>query len=149
MEAFQLVLLLTTANVAKCMDRGAHGTTFGGNPLACTVAMAVIDEIGQPAFLIEVEAKSAHLMSGLEKLVKLYPRVFAGTPGDSLLQGVKTICPNAEFEAKCLQSGLVLMAASDNTVRLLPPLTISRPEIDIALDIMKCVCSKIDSENRI
>lgn len=135
--------VLATEDAARGMGYGSHGTTFGGNPLGCAVAEAVIDEVTAPGFLASVTENGQRLRAGLQAIVQRHPSVLAEARGFGLMQGLKTVVPNVAFEAACLQEGLVVLVAADNVVRLLPPLTVSAAEIDEALDAIERACDRL------
>ena len=138
---FPVGAVLVTNAIAAAMTPGSHGTTFGGNPLAMAVSGAVIDEIIAPGFLPHVRAVGAELRDGLDRLAARWPGVIAERRGVGLLQGLKTVGPNAAFERRCLCKGLLTVVAADNVVRLLPPLTVSSDEVKQALAILDRACA--------
>ena len=138
---FPIGALLATADAASGMDQGSHGTTFGGNPLACAVAEVVIDEVLKPGFLLGVEARARELSQGLSVLVEKYPNVVSERRGMGLMQGLKVVGSNSDFEAACLDRGLIVLVAADNVVRLLPPLTISREEVVEGIRLLDQTCN--------
>jgi succinylornithine aminotransferase len=135
-NGYPVAAMLTTESVAKAFAVGAHGTTFGGNPLAATVALTVLETINTPRFLARVREASALLVRTLEALVNDYPEMFAGVRGKGLMLGVvlaegwrgkaKDITKAAEGE------GLLLLIAGPDVVRLLPALVVSDAQIEQA-----------------
>lgn len=129
--------MLTTDAVAKAFAVGAHGTTYGGNPLAATIALKVLQTINTPAFLARVKQASQTLIEKLEAVKRDYPQVFAQVRGSGLMQGMvlaeawrgkaKDITKAAEAE------GLMLLIAGPDVVRLLPALVVSDVQIDEAV----------------
>jgi hypothetical protein len=87
-NGFPIGAMLTTHELAATLGVGSHGTTYGGNPLATTVALAVLDTINQPAFLARVKEAGAKLRATMEQLVADYPQVFSQVRGAGLLPGV-------------------------------------------------------------
>ena len=126
--------MLTTEIVASAFSAGAHGTTYGGNPLASAVALRVLQTINQPAFLHRVNEAAGRLVKQLDAIVNDYPQVFDHVRGRGLMLGMvladaflgraKDIVKAAE------QQGLILLIAGPDVVRLLPPLVISDAQID-------------------
>ena len=110
---------------------GDHGSTFGGNPVACAAACAVVDEI-TPELLANVERQGARLAAGLAGL----PGV-EEVRGAGLLIGVQTARPAAEIVAACHERGLVVLTAGANVLRLAPPLVVGDAEVDLALPILQ------------
>ena len=131
--------VLATARAASGMDTSTHGSTFGGNPLATTVANAVLDVMLAPGFLDQVKARGELLRGRLEEIAGRHPDKIAEVRGQGLLVGVKMIAPNAEVAAKLRDADLLTVPASDNVVRLLPPLTVSEEEIALACEIFEQV----------
>jgi acetylornithine/N-succinyldiaminopimelate aminotransferase len=126
---FPLGAILATEAAARGMTAGTHGSTFGGNPLATAVGNAVLDVMLEPSFLESVRQKEARLRQGLARVVDENPAVVEGIRGRGLLLGLKLKVPPADFVKAALAEKLLLVGAADNTVRLLPPLTISDEEI--------------------
>ena len=133
---FPVGACLMTDRVAQTVGPGVHGTTYGGNPLAMAAANAVVDVIDQPEFLAEVQTKGAYLSDKLHSLVRASNKVFAGTRGLGLMQCLQLHEGQsvADFVAAAKDEGLLTVPAGDQTVRLLPPLTIKTDEIDQALE---------------
>ena len=127
---FPLGALLATDHAARGMTAGSHGSTYGGNPLACAVGAKVVEIISDPAFLAEVVRKGALFRQGLEALVASHPTVFEGVRGEGLMLGLKCRALNADIVKAGYEAGVLTVAAADNVIRLLPPLNI--PDEDIA-----------------
>ena len=122
----------------KCKDvftYGDHGSTFGGNPVACAGALSIVDRI-TPELLLEVQGKGAYLKINLEHIKNV-----VSVSGMGLMIGIQTTKPAREVAAKCLEKGLIVLTAHDR-VRLLPPLTINKEEINFALKILNEVISQ-------
>ncbi|MEM6578470.1 MAG: aspartate aminotransferase family protein [Pseudomonadota bacterium] len=130
---FPLGALLATANAASGMTAGTHGSTYGGNPLGCAVGCAVLDHVADADFLAEVRRKGALLRQGLEGLVASYPEVFDRVRGEGLMLGLVCRASNLDVVNAAYEAELATVPAGDNTVRLLPPLTITDDEISEAL----------------
>ncbi|WP_054301845.1 aspartate aminotransferase family protein [Gemmobacter sp. LW-1] len=127
---FPLGAVLATENAASGMVAGTHGSTYGGNPLACAVGGAVMRIVSDPAFLAEVNRKAGLFRQGLEALVAEHPDVFESVRGQGLMLGLKCKAPVADLVKAGMAEHLLTVAASDNVVRLLPALNI--PDADIA-----------------
>jgi acetylornithine/N-succinyldiaminopimelate aminotransferase len=117
---FPMGAILAKERVAKALTPGSHGTTFGGGPLACAAANAVLDVLLAPGFLEDVQETSEYLWQGLEALVKRHPDVFTGVRGAGLLVGLKCVVPNTEVQNAAVAEGLLTVAAGDNVLRLAP-----------------------------
>jgi acetylornithine/N-succinyldiaminopimelate aminotransferase len=138
---FPLGAVLATERAAFGMTAGTHGSTYGGNPLACAVGCSVVDHISDPAFLEDVRRKSALLMQGLQSLVALYPEVFEEVRGYGLMLGLKCKPQNSSVLAACYAQELITVPAGDNVIRLLPPLNLSDEEIGQAVSRLENAAS--------
>ncbi len=137
---FPLGACLMTKKVASCMTPGSHGTTFGGNPLAMSVGNAVLDLIFKKGFLKNVQKISKYFHNELYKLQNDYPELIQEIRGKGLLVGIKISKNQTEFIKKLLGKGLLTIRAGENVVRLLPPLTVTKKNIDEAVTIIEKVC---------
>jgi len=117
------------------MQPGTHGTTYGGNPLACAVASAVMKEIMQPAFIDNVNKMGARLVSGLEKIQRESNKI-TDIRGKGLMIGVDTIYDVGKFLSALQKNGMMATQAGKSTLRLVPPLIVGEQEIDEALEII-------------
>ncbi len=142
---FPMGACLATAEAAKGMTVGTHGTTFGGNPLAMAVGNAVLDIILEPGFLKEVERKGLLLKQRLAELKDRHPGVIADVRGQGLMMGLRTVVPNTDFIAAARAQKLLLIGAGDNVARLLPPLIISDAEISEAVNRIEAACTAIEA----
>jgi acetylornithine/N-succinyldiaminopimelate aminotransferase len=133
---------LTTAAAAVGMTPGTHGSTFGGNPLAMAVGNAVLDVVLAPGFLDRVQQVGRYAWDKLQALVVRHPTVFAEVRGQGLMLGLQLKPPVGDFIVAARAAGLLLVPASDNVARLLPPLTISEAEVDEALAILDRIAGK-------
>ncbi|HSF64781.1 MAG TPA: aspartate aminotransferase family protein [Paracoccaceae bacterium] len=127
---FPLGAVLATENAASGMTAGTHGSTYGGNPLACAVGAAVTQIVSDPAFLAEVARKGALFRQRLEGLVAAHPTVFEAVRGQGLMLGLKCRAVNTDVVKAAYGEHVLTVAAADNVVRLLPALNI--PDADIA-----------------
>lgn len=126
---FPLGAVLATAEAASGMGVGSHGSTYGGNPLACAVGTRVMEIVADDAFLAEVNRKGALFRQKLEGLVAAHPDVFEGVRGVGLMLGLRCKVAPTEVVAAAYDEHLLTVPAADNVVRLLPPLNISDEEI--------------------
>ncbi|MTJ04849.1 MAG: aspartate aminotransferase family protein [Sediminimonas qiaohouensis] len=126
---FPLGAVLATEHAAKAMGTGTHGSTYGGNPLACAVGNKVMDIIADPAFLDTVSARAGLLRQRLEGLVASHPDIFEQVRGIGLMLGLKCRAANTDVLAAAFDQNLITVPAADNVIRLLPPLNISEDEI--------------------
>jgi len=139
-SGFPIGACLMTKKVASCMTPGSHGSTFGGNPLAMSVGNAVLDIIFKKGFLKNVQKISKYFHKELHKLQGEYPKVVKEVRGTGLLVGLKIFEDQTEFIKKLSDNKLLTVKASENVVRLLPPLTVKKQNIDEAVTILKKVC---------
>ena len=130
---FPLGAVLATETAASGMTAGTHGSTYGGNPLACAVGSKVMDIVAQDSFLAEVNRKSGRLRQKLEGLVATHPDVFDSVRGSGLMIGLKCKVTNIDVVNAGYDAQVITVPASDNIIRLLPPLTINDAEIDEAI----------------
>lgn len=125
---------LCTKELGDVMGRSAHGSTFGANPVVCAGALEVIRRVSQPAFLDEVKEKGAYLRERLEKM-----KGVAQVRGMGMMLGVvPEKGTSAALAAACVENGLLILTAK-SLLRLLPPLTITREEMDKGLAILEKV----------
>ena len=134
---FPIGAVLAREHVAKYLVPGTHGTTFGGNPLACTAANAVLDVILAPGFLDGVVRKGKVLGAALTKLVADFPGVFEGARGTGLIQGLKCVLPAGQVQAAFTAEGLLSVTAGENVVRLVPPLVVTDADLAEAVTMMR------------
>ena len=130
---FPLGAVLASEAAALGMDAGTHGSTYGGNPLACAVGCAVLASVADEAFLAEVRRKSALFKQKLGGLIAAHPDVFESLRGEGLMLGLKCKCANTDLVAAGYEALVITVPAADNVVRLLPPLNITDDEIDLAI----------------
>ncbi|WP_343079928.1 aspartate aminotransferase family protein [Ostreiculturibacter nitratireducens] len=126
---FPLGAVLATEAAASGMVAGTHGSTYGGNPLACAVGAKVVEIIADPDFLSEVNRKAALFRQKLEALVATHPDVFESVRGQGLMLGLKCKVAPADVVKAGFGEHVLTVPAADNVVRVLPPLTITDEEI--------------------
>ncbi|PYE85411.1 aspartate aminotransferase family protein [Pseudoroseicyclus aestuarii] len=141
---FPLGAVLATVEAASGMTAGTHGSTYGGNPLGCAIGAKVMEIVSDPAFLGTVRARSGRLRQGLEGLVAQHPDLFEAVRGTGLILGLKCKGAPGEIVAAGYGAGILTVAASDNVVRLLPPLTITEAEVDEALTRLEAAASTVE-----
>ena len=134
---FPMGAILAKEHVAKYLTPGTHGTTFGGNPLACAAANAVLDIMLAPGFLDEVVRKGELFRGKLEAVVAEYPHVVSEVRGKGLILGLKSEVPNTELQDAFIAEGLLAVAAGENVVRLVPPLVITDADIEEAVAMIR------------
>lgn len=142
---FPVGAFLATEAAAKGMTAGTHGSTFGGNPLAMSVANAVLDVVSDPEFMKDVQQKSLRFKQALEGLRDRFPDKIVEVRGRGLLMGVRlapSLAPPAVVKA-AIGRKLLAVGAGDNVVRLLPPLNIRDDEIAEAVDRLSLALSDL------
>ena len=138
---FPIGAVLMTKKVSKSMTPGTHGSTFGGNPLAMAVGSAVLDQINNN-LLKNVNKMSKYFISNLNILKKKYPKIIKDVRGLGLLIGLQLFHDQTKFIKKLMNNNLLTIKASENVVRILPPLNVKKSEIDLALKIINKVCKE-------
>ncbi|MEM6355344.1 MAG: aspartate aminotransferase family protein [Pseudomonadota bacterium] len=133
---FPLGAVLATEAAAAPMVAGTHGSTYGGNPLACAVGLAVMHVVAEPAFLAEVRAKAGFVQQRLGALAAEHDDVIEEVRGRGLMLGLKLrdgFSP-ADLTVAARDAGLLVVPAADNTVRILPPLSVEEAELADGVD---------------
>jgi acetylornithine/N-succinyldiaminopimelate aminotransferase len=133
---FPVGACLATERAAQGMVAGTHGSTFGGNPLAMAATNAVLDIMLEPDFFPRVERVGNLLHQRLAAICAAYPSIFAEVRGKGLLVGMRCVAPNTEIVDRLRRAGLLVVAAGENVVRLLPPLIIEERHVGEAADII-------------
>ena len=141
---FPLGAVLATEKAAAGMVAGTHGSTYGGNPLACAVGARVMEIVADPAFLAEVNRRAALFRQRLEGLVAAHPAVFEGVRGQGLMLGLKCRVAPAEVVKAGYAAHVLTVPAADNVVRLLPPLNIADDEIAEAVARLEAAAASLD-----
>lgn len=141
---FPVGACLATAEAAKGMTVGAHGSTYGGNPLAMAVALAAVEEVSKPELLAHVRDVAGYFHQQLAGLKDRYPDIIADIRGKGLLIGVKLIPNNREFMQLARDEAHLLVAGGgDNCVRLVPPLIITQDEARQAIERLERTCEAV------
>lgn len=143
---FPLGAVLATEDAASGMTAGTHGSTYGGNPLGCAVGNAVLDIVGDRAFLQDVSRRAGAFRQSLEGLVCEHPDVFEAVRGSGLMLGLKCKAPNADVVAAGYDNAVITVPAADNVIRLLPPLNITEDEIADAVRRLGAAATQIASQ---
>jgi acetylornithine/N-succinyldiaminopimelate aminotransferase len=122
--------VLLTQTVADTLQPGDHASTFAAGPLVTSVAHAVFNQIKQPQFLAEVQAKGDYLAAKLTEIMA-HSSLISSIRGKGLMWGLISAMPAGDIVAEARHHGLIILVAGEKIVRLLPPLTISQAEIDV------------------
>lgn len=130
--------ILMRGDYASVLGFGMHGTTFGGNPVICAGAVEILNRVTEPSFLAEVEAKGQYIREQLASIPEI-----EGIDGMGLMLGLRLKTKKAAEVAKaCVANGLLILTAKTK-LRMLPPLTITKEEIDQGIAILKAVLENV------
>ena len=143
---FPIGACLVTDKVSKGMKFGSHGSTFGGNPLACSVAKRVIEIISEKRFLNDLNQKATFFVNKLEAIKNTYNHLINEIRGRGFLLGIKIKINNSIFIEKLRNNGLLSVGANENIIRILPPLNVTNKDLKIALKIIEKTCIDINSK---
>ena len=141
-NGFPLGACLTSKKVGDKMEFGSHGSTFGGNPLACSVGNAVLDIMTEENFFNKISQVAVKLRSELEKLPAEFPNIIETIKGRGFILGLKCKVNNQEFVEKARTNKILTVKASDNIVRLLPPINLSIEECYEAIEKLRQTCDE-------
>ena len=136
-NGFPIGACLATKKVAACMVPGTHGSTYGGNPLGCAVALETTKHILKPNFLSTIRKKGHFFKEKLNDLLDIFPDQIIEVRGKGLMLGLKCAGKNVDLVKMCREEKLLLVPAASNTVRILPPLIITYREIEEAIMRLK------------
>ena len=140
-SGFPVGACLATTEAASGMSVGAHGTTFGGNPLAMAVALAAFDEISDERTLAHARATATYFRDKLEELRDRYPDIIHDVRGKGLLVGLGLVPNNRAFMTLAAEHGLLVAGGGENIIRLLPPLIINESEIVEVVSRLTATCA--------
>ena len=135
--------LLGKSSLAPAFGPGSHGSTFGGNKLAMAAALETLHIMKEAGFLEEVRSKSTILLEQLQLAFQDHPKI-STVRGLGMMIGIETSASLSKIVEAARQKGLIILTAGENVIRLLPPLTISREEIQQGIAILKEVFSQVD-----
>lgn len=142
---FPIGACLSTKEAAVGMTPGTHGTTFGGNPLACAVGNAVLDVVLAPDFLTHVNDVAGYAKQKLAALKDRHPRIVDTVRGQGLMIGIKLKSPVGDMVQSLRNRHMLTASAGDNTLRLLPPLIIERADVDEAVACLEAACRDMEA----
>ena len=137
---FPIGAVLVNKKVASGMKPGTHGSTFGGNPLAMSAGNAVMDIMFKKGFLNNVKKNGEYFIKELNKLRERYPGIIKEVRGKGLLVGLCLQKEQTNFIHQLFLNKLLSIRAAENVVRLLPPLNVTKKEINLALNVINKVC---------
>ena len=130
---------IATDKVAAAFHAGDHGSTFGGNPLACAAANVVLDIVGQPSFLQHVVEMGDYMKSRLEAMQAKYPALIKEVRGMGLILGMELVKPGRDIVNDCLGKGAIINCTAGNVLRFVPPLIVTKEHIDEVCDALDAV----------
>tara|TARA_B100000686_G_scaffold13156_1_gene12667 strand:- start:427 stop:1596 length:1170 start_codon:yes stop_codon:yes gene_type:complete len=139
---FPIGAVLMSKKAASGMIPGTHGSTFGGNPLAMSVGNAVLDQIFKKGFLKNVQKISKYFQLELKNIQKQHSKIIKEVRGVGLLIGLQLHTDQTKFIQKLMDNKLLTIRAGENVIRILPPLTVKKKEIDLAIKIIRKVCQE-------
>ena len=128
--------MCATERVAKSFTPGSHGSTFGGNPVACAAAVAALGVLADPKLHAHVREIGGYLRGRLEQLAARHPMI-TRVRGEGLMLGAVLDRPGADVVERCRRDGLLINCTTDRVLRFLPPLVIERPLVDEGLAILE------------
>lgn len=134
--------VMAVKHVAKVFEPGDHGATFGGNPLACTAGLTVLQKLVREGVLENSKNSGNYLKLKLVELKQKYPFI-KEVRGMGLMQGIELDFEVVQIIKKAINQGLLLAGAGKNTIRLIPPLIITKNEIDKAVEILSGILGEV------
>lgn len=134
--------MLAKADIAKSFTHGTHASTFGGNPVACTSALTTIETILEHGFVLDnCERMGEYMIDGLKRLAGRYPFI-KDVRGKGLLVGMELNFNGESIVHECLEEGFLINCTSERVLRFIPPLIITRDEIDMLFDVLDKIFKK-------
>jgi acetylornithine/N-succinyldiaminopimelate aminotransferase len=142
---FPMGACLATEKAAAGMVIGTHGSTYGGNPLAMAAGQAVFDIVANEEFLADVRLKGERLRSALEQMIPNHDHIFESVRGVGLMLGIKMKTDSRAFVTYLRTRGLLTVAAGDNVMRVLPPLTIDESHIREFVETLSAAAAEYEA----
>ena len=142
---FPLGACLATEKAATGMTAGTHGSTYGGNPLATAVGIAVMDLVNTPDFLNNINTQASLFRQSLEGLIITHPKIFKSVRGSGLMIGLECVVPNIDVVNAGYDHQILTVPGGANVIRLLPALNISASELQEAIKRLSAVAAKIET----
>jgi acetylornithine/N-succinyldiaminopimelate aminotransferase len=144
---FPIGAMVTSEELASALPPGAHGTTFGGNPLACATARTVLRVFDEENIVAGAKRKGQYLSALLASVARDFPSVCEGERGEGLLRGL-VLKPGVfvrDILPKLVDAGVLLIAAGDHVLRFVPPLIVTEAELDEGVAIVRKVLATLTS----
>ncbi len=145
-NGFPIGAIVAGSTLANTFQVGHHATTFGGTPLACSAALAVIEVIEDEDLIANTTMMGAYLVEGLCEISMKHKQWISGVRGLGLLLGLVLDVPALPLQKKLQEKGMLSLATAGNVLRLLPPLNVSQKEIDQALRLIRETCEELNPE---
>lgn len=147
-NGFPIGAIMVRSKIANAISPGMHGTTFGGQPLACAMAVHVLERLSAPAFLDNLQSTSAYLGKKAEKLPQLFPSLIKEIRGRGLIRGIafKDESKPGELVKLARERGVLLLTAGKDAVRLVPALVVSKEECDKAMGVIESCLHIIEGD---
>lgn len=133
---------ITSDRVAAALHLGDHGSTFGGNPLACAAACVVLDAIGSEAFLRHVAEMGDYMKRRLEAMQAEFPALIREVRGMGLMLGMELAKPGRDIVNACLDKGAIINCTAGNVLRFVPPLIVTKEHIDEVCGVLEAVLAQ-------
>jgi acetylornithine/succinyldiaminopimelate/putrescine aminotransferase len=141
---FPIGAMLASDKIAAAFEPGTHGSTFGGNPLACNAALATIDVLIEDDFILDqCRRMGVYFKRRLEELQKEFPSIVAEVRGIGLLVGIELTRDGAPLVKECMERGLLINCTAGNILRFMPPLIITEKEIDQLIDSLEQIFDRL------
>ena len=125
------------------MCPGDHGTTYGGNPLACAAVCKVFEIFEKEHIVEHADKMGNYFTEQLQRLQEKHPSLITDVRGKGLMIGIEVSCANGDVVKKALEKGMIVIAAGSNVVRLVPPLVIETKHIDQCISILDSVFAEL------
>lgn len=133
---------MATDKVANAFHAGDHGSTFGGNPLACAAACIVLDALIDGNLMENAKEIGAYLQSKFEEYKAKYPNLIKEVRGRGLILGMELTRPGREIANECLDYGAIINCTAGNVLRFVPPLNITKAHVDELISVLDKVLPK-------
>jgi acetylornithine aminotransferase len=135
--------MLARAEIAAAFVPGTHGSTFGGNPLVCAAALATVRTILEDGILNRTEEMGEYLLGELEALQAKFPAIVKNVRGIGLMIGMGLTVPGGDIVKKGHEKGLLLNVTHDTVLRFVPPLTVTKAEVDEMITILSGIFAEV------
>jgi acetylornithine/succinyldiaminopimelate/putrescine aminotransferase len=136
--------LLATNTIAAAFQPGTHGTTFGGNPLVCTAAIATIDVLLEDGLILDqCRRMGSYFIKKLEELKSEFPSIIADIRGMGLLVGMELTRDGMPIVHSCIEKGVLINCTAGNILRFMPPLIVTEKDIDKLVDVLEHIFDRL------